>query len=721
MRRTTLQSRFLAYFVLLFAAALGGGQLFLRGTVAGEARQTVREQLTSVQPALRDVLTQRGILLPGTAGLRSARIDSITPTVMKSLCACEVTLAIRALGAGGRVLATTLAPADAERLASILSEGWPAGRGGALAAPREDSVTVLWRPTGESPSELLVLLEKPLGPAMGSLRRVQNAFLLAALALALPLAVLGSLLFARSTARPIRQFAAMARRVAAGDYAVTAQPARRDEIGELSSALVRMAEEVSLREGRITELAYRDTLTGLPNRALFTERLQQAIHLSQRLGEPLSVLIMDLDQFKYVNDTLGHHTGDLLLREVAARLQRVLRRDSDTVARLGGDEFAILLPTEDARGAESVARSVLRALEDPMTLEGHIVDVRASIGIAVCPQNGDDLPALMRHADVAMYTAKRHCSGFALYDQRYDQHSAERLSLMGELRRAVEHNELVLVYQPKVTLEHTAERHVEALLRWHHPSRGTVMPADFIPFAEQTGYIKAISQWVLNEAVRQCAEWRREGLAVHVSINISARDLLSPELPQRFAEMLKRHGCDATRVWLEITESAIFDDPGHALGNLVRLRALGCRISIDDYGTGYSSLAYLKRLPVDELKIDRSFVAGMIDNHHDEVIVRSTIELAHNLGLKVVAEGVETPAMLRRLRDLHCDMAQGFLMSRPLSAADVGSWMRGAPLDEAARPATGAEASRLRTAADSAPRTPAEALDERALVLGGQG
>jgi predicted signal transduction protein with EAL and GGDEF domain len=346
------------------------------------------------------------------------------------------------------------------------------------------------------------------------------------------------------------------------------------------------------------------------------------------------------------------------------------------VARLGGDEFVVLLPSDNADGARRVARNVQKALETPMSLDGHVVDCRVSIGIASFPEHGDTATTLLRRADVAMYTAKRLNNGLAVYDDQDDQDSRARLSLMGELRHAVDAHELVLHYQPKVHLADPRELHVEALVRWQHPVRGLVAPSEFIPFAEQTGFIRQITQSVMARAVAQCVQWRREGLRMHVSINISARDLLDPELGERFAVLLAENGCQASWIALEITESAILDDPGHALRNLERLHALGCRISIDDYGTGYSSLAYLKRLPVNELKIDRSFVMGMVGNGSDAVIVRSTIDLAHNMGLSVVAEGVEDEPTLRKLRELGCDMAQGYHLSRPLPPEDVARWMR---------------------------------------------
>ena len=305
-----------------------------------------------------------------------------------------------------------------------------------------------------------------------------------------------------------------------------------------------------------------------------------------------------------------------------------------------------------------------------MTLDGHQVDVRASIGIAVAPDHGDERTTLLRRADSAMYAAKRDNLGVVIWDDRCDRHSREHLSLMSDLRKAVDSDELTLFYQPKIPL-HDTGHYVEALLRWQHPERGLVPPSEFIPFAERTGFIRQISQWVLSHAIAQCALWRNGGLEINVSINISPKDLVDIQLPKRFADLLQVHGCAAHWITLEITESAIMDDPTRVIENLGRLRSLGCRLAVDDYGTGYSSLTYLKRLPVDELKIDKSFITNLVCDPSDAMIVRSTIDLAHNLGLTVVAEGVDDAMVLERLRALGCDMVQGYLLSRPIAAVDV--------------------------------------------------
>ena len=487
--------------------------------------------------------------------------------------------------------------------------------------------------------------------------------------------IVGSVFIARGVTRPITALIHFSRAIGRGDYAEPLAVSNRDEIGELASSFNQMQEGIAERERRITELAYMDALTGLPNRSLFNDRLQHAISVAQRGSHPLSVMMMDLDRFKYVNDTLGHPIGDLLLCKVAERLREALYRATDTVARLGGDEFAVLLPADDIHAAKLIATRILKALEAPTMIEGQLVDIGASIGVVSFPQNGTDMSTLMRHADIAMYTAKRTNAGYALYDERHDHNSAERLSLMSELRLAVEHDQLMLHYQPKVDLVTHKVKYVEALVRWDHPTRGFIAPDQFIPFAEQTGYIKTISRWVANRAIEQCASWHRQGIELAVSINVSARELIQSTLPDTFSALLEKHGVAPEWIWIEITESAIMDDPNHAIETLDRLHALGIRLSIDDFGTGYSSLSYLKRMPVDEIKIDKSFVMGMVEHKDDETIVRSTIDLGHNMGLKVVAEGVETLEVMTQLKALQCDLVQGFHLSRPLPPAKLEAWL----------------------------------------------
>ncbi len=406
--------------------------------------------------------------------------------------------------------------------------------------------------------------------------------------------------------------------------------------------VVRRYQRTLMRQAAQHEHAARhDPLTGLPNRTLFTDRLDQAL----AGGHPLAVMLLDLDRFKEVNDTLGHHFGDELLQQVAARVTEVLR-DSDTVARLAGDEFAVLLPDGDAEVARDVAERILRRLHRSFPLHGAssaddsvdsgvTVDVEASIGIAVSPRHGASVEALMRCADVAMYTAKDAKNGAVMYEPAATSHQPNRLLLLGDLRRALEQpGELVLHYQPKIGLPVGDLCGVEALVRWVHPTRGLVSPADFIPVAENTGLVNLLTTHVLRQAISQAAAWLTSGLRVPVAVNLSARCLVDPTLLDRVRGLLEEQALPPELLRLEVTESAVMANPALAQHTLTGLNRLGVRLAIDDYGTGYSSMAYLKRLPVDELKVDRSFVLHMTDAGNDDaILVRSAIDLGHNLGL----------------------------------------------------------------------------------------
>jgi diguanylate cyclase (GGDEF)-like protein len=423
--------------------------------------------------------------------------------------------------------------------------------------------------------------------------------------------------------------------------------------------------------------AMHDALTSLPNRRLFQDRIRQALLGGRRGRQPVGVLIIDLDRFKDINDTLGHHIGDLLLQMIGPRLQALLR-ESDTIARLGGDEFAVLLPNVvDAAGGVKVADKILAALEEPFVVEGLDLDIDASIGIALYPEHGEDVNTLMQRADVAMYLAKEAHTGYELYTMERDRHSAKRLALLGELRRAIEDGQFVLHYQPIADMQNGSIGGVEALVRWQHPRHGLMMPDEFIPLAEHTGLIKPLTMYVLNQALRQCRTWHQAGLELSVAVNLSVRSLQDEDFPDEVAQLLQDHQVDPSWREIEITESAIVVDPIRALGVLGRLGVMGVGLSLDDFGTGYSSLAYLKRLPVSEIKIDKSFIINMALDDNDAVIVRSTIELARNLGLQVVAEGVETEEMWSLLSALGCDLAQGYYLSRPIPAEDLTSWLAG--------------------------------------------
>ena len=525
-------------------------------------------------------------------------------------------------------------------------------------------------------ARIVAVLHRSLADALAAFGRLRNTLIVLAL-LSLILSIAGSVAVARNITRPLETLAGAAARIEKGDYVASVDVHRADEIGVLASSLNHMRGGIAERESRILKLAYEDPLTDLANRSRFSKELARAIDEAARGGLRLTILMMDLDRFKYVNDTLGHGVGDHVLREVSLRLERTVP-GAECVARLGGDEFAILikrgLPVETDDCA--TAAKIIDALEVPILYEDQLLDVGTSIGIAHFPEHGRDAQTLVRNADIAMYAAKRNKTGYAIYDRHYDTSQQEHLSLLGELRRAVERDELRLYYQPKVSLTSANISAVEALIRWEHPTRGLVPPAMFVPFAEHTGYIKLLTRWVIREAVRQCGEWLRQGLRLQVAVNISARDLMNRDLPGEVAALLDEHGVAPALLCLEITESGFMEDPVHAQKVLDRLAELGVRLSIDDYGTGHSSLSYIMRLPVHELKIDPSFISRMNLDEEISTIVRSTIDLGHNLGLKVVAEGVEDLSVWNMLRALGCDDAQGFYMSRPLAADAVAAWIR---------------------------------------------
>jgi diguanylate cyclase (GGDEF)-like protein/PAS domain S-box-containing protein len=424
--------------------------------------------------------------------------------------------------------------------------------------------------------------------------------------------------------------------------------------------------------------ALHDALTGLPNRVLARDRLDQAILLARRQQTRVALLIIDLDHFKEVNDTFGHQAGDQLLRQVGERFMAELR-ETDTVARLGGDEFAIVLLAADADAASMIAVKLLAALERPFIVEGQALDVGASIGIAVYPDHADTADTMLRRADIAMYVAKRSRRTHAVYTRDHDEPGDSRLALMAQLRQAITDGALMLHYQPIARLDDGRVERLEALVRWQRPGHGLVQPGDFIAFAEQTGLIQPLTQWVLQTALTQCAEWNRGGQPVGVAVNISMRNLLDPQLPDSVAQILQETGARPEWLTLEITESSIMAESQRTLETLRKLRALDVRLSIDDFGTGYSSLAYLHRLPVHEMKIDQSFIRGLISDETSGAIVRAAVDLGHKLKLAVVAEGIEDEATWLRARADKIDYGQGYYLARPVPAADVTAWLNAPP------------------------------------------
>ncbi|PPE67229.1 putative bifunctional diguanylate cyclase/phosphodiesterase [Caldimonas caldifontis] len=609
---------------------------------------------------------------------------------MREVTALQATLLVRPDDAGTpRIGATTLEADQAAWLAAMDwgGDGLTAVQRAALRVDGEEFGARMFVLNPDDGGSVRTVLMRSVDEAVAPYRQLQ---LVMALLTVLGVAVFaaGSVFTARRITTPVRALVRAAERLGEGDYQSPVQVRSADEIGELAQAFERMRVNVDTQQREITRLAYWDSLTGLPNRAQF--RVSAAAALAEartppilhpddrREGSPghVSVLMLDMDRFKHVNDVMGYEVGDRMLQQVGQRLGQVCVRQGDLVARLSGDEFAVLLPATDTRDALRVAERVAAAFEAPLVLDDQTIDLRASIGVATSPAHAQDADTLLNRAEVAMYAAKRRGAGALAYDPAFDSGSARTISLLSGLRHAVDHHELRLVLQPKVALHTGHVEGAEALVRWQHPQRGPVPPMEFIPFAEQTGFIRTLTAWILDECLHTWRALASQGLAMPLSVNLSTRDLMDLELPQKFEALLQRHGAPSEALCLEITESAIMDDPARAQQTLERLHEMGLRLAIDDFGTGYSSLAYLKRLPVQELKIDKSFVMQMERDSDDAKIVRSTVDLAHNLGLSVVAEGVETPSHWRTLRGLDCDLAQGYLIARPLPSDAFAAWVR---------------------------------------------
>ena len=428
--------------------------------------------------------------------------------------------------------------------------------------------------------------------------------------------------------------------------------------------------------GQLRHEALHDALTGLPNREHLRRRLASALDdVAEGRAQGAAVMILDLDDFKEVNETLGHQEGDLLLKEVGARLATAVGQ-AGTVARLGGDEFAVLLPdTADESRALRIGRRILQALEQPISLDGLDIEVTGSLGIALAPAHADDPAALLKRADVAMYDAKTSSRGLRLYEPELDTDHPRRITLVSELRSALHNGEIEVHVQPLLRISSGTVTGTEALARWSHPELGAVAPDYFIPIAERSGLIGLLTSRMLDRSLAACAEWRTAGNDLGVAVNLSARSLLDADLVEEVARLLRRHDVPADRLTLEVTESSVMADPPRAVALLHQLRDLGVRLSVDDFGTGYSSLSYLKRLPVHEVKVDRSFVAGLPEQGEDMVIVRAIIDLGHHLGLEVVAEGVEDQATWDLLAAMGCDLVQGWHLARPMPTAELLPWL----------------------------------------------
>lgn len=659
---------------------LAAGSAFPLPGLVSEARERgASDGLARLDSATYMLVLVRVAAAPSTQAWLAVgqAIDQSLARDLQSLAELDVSFIEQREGRASRVLISTL---DADTRDALLP-ALQAVAGRAVGA----SLTVAGRAfearridlTTDGDVVVSLVLQRSLDDTLKTLDRARLLLLLLACA-SIPLSVWASVLIARSITRPLKDLSDAALRIQQGQYDKPIDASARDELGVLAASLNSMRADIASREAQIMRLAYSDPLTGLPNRARLMQVLESSVNRRNGQRAHGVVLVLNLDRIQVVNDTLGHAGGDAVLREVAVRLAGVVGEDPARgfLARLGGDEFAIVLPAAgDTRGGE-VARAILAALRPAMEVSGQPVDASASIGMATYPADGTDAGVLIQRASIAMVTAKRGNRAFAFYDARVHVTQREQLSLLGELRSAVEHSELRACYQPKIDLVTGRVFGVEALVRWRHPKRGMLPPNIFMPYAEKTGFVRVITRWMLAVTLRQCGRWAADGQPLQVAVNLSTRDLMSAELPQLIGELLGAHQVPPHLVCLEITESSVMDDPDRALEILLGLHGLGLKLSVDDFGTGFSSLTYLKKLPVDELKIDRSFVYRMIDDPDDRLIVRSTIELAHNLGLKVVAEGVETAACLDALRALGCDMAQGYLFSHALRRVKLEAWLR---------------------------------------------
>ena len=637
-------------------------------------------------------------------------IDQRLAADMHDLSGLEVTILTGGQGKDWRTTASTLSAHDAFVLTAQLPSA---------TADFRNIVSDFRIPSGEfsvrslllardAHHVALVLLQRSVSEAIAPYRELQLT-LLVLNACGVLAAVVGSFFTARRIATPLKDLARIAERFGRGDYEAQVTLPGNDEIGALSRAFESMRAGIVVREAEIGRLAYWDTLTNLPNRARFSVVLGDAIVNARAAAQPVHVLMMDLDRFKNVNDVLGHTFGDALLGRVAERLKlQIAGQPGQVVARLGGDEFAILVPNTELSEVRALAARILASLEIPISLEDQTVDLGAGIGIAGFPEHAASAELMLSYAEIAMYAAKKTGNEAVVYNPVLDQGSQQNLSMLSDLRRALDRDEFRLYVQPKIAIGTGTIIGLEALVRWLHPDKGMVFPDNFIPFAEKTGFIRVITCWVLNQAAALCHELSLKGIDLKISANLSTRDLLDQNLPVKLAEIFALHQVEPGAFCLEITESAIMDDPVRAQATLEGLHAMGVELSIDDFGTGYSSLAYLKRLPVDELKIDKSFVMNMANDADDAKIVRSTIDLGHNMGLRVVAEGIETEVVWNLLVAMGCNQGQGYFISRPMAVELLPQWIGRWRAPGGALPATAATpvAEALR-AADADRRMPA--------------
>jgi len=517
--------------------------------------------------------------------------------------------------------------------------------------------------------QVMAVLQSPLDQTMQAFDSLDRKFLLISLG-ALLASLLGALWLARAVSRPVSLLAEAAQRIGRGNYETPVQLKRRDELGFLAKAINAMQSGIAVREKQLAHNALHDPLTDLPNRTLAMERLGSAINARRSVV----LIYLGIENYRVINESFGPGGGELIMRE-SARVMLDTLRERDTAARITGNEFLLLLESTQIDAGVAMADRLYALLKRPLSIDGHEVSLGVCMGIAVYPLNGQNAEELINRAAIARRDAAALPGYLQVYQQDRDLAHQRQIQLIRDLRSAASEGQLLLHYQPKLDIRSGHVRQAEALLRWQHPELGMISPAEFIPLAERTGSMFLLTGWVMEEGIRQLAEWNHKGLHLQLSLNISAEDLHGDNLLKTVERLLKRYQLSAEQLIFEITESTAMRDPEHSLGVLEKLRDGGISLSVDDFGTGYSSLAHLKRLPVQELKIDQSFIRNLDETSEDAVIVRSTIEMSHNLGLKVVAEGVEHQHTLELLERWHCDTAQGYLISRPMDAVAFEAWV----------------------------------------------
>jgi diguanylate cyclase (GGDEF)-like protein len=564
-------------------------------------------------------------------------------------------------------LAVTLSINSGGRWTDVVST-IPAG-----AAGQSDVVSRRIEMSKWGNAEVVAVLSRSLADARAPFERLTRVLFVIA-AVSLIASGFAAFWLARNITRPLQDLTQAVDQMRTGAYDVALSVQRRDELGVLAEGLQLMQTAVQSRDQSIRRLAYEDSLTGLMNRTAFGAALSRA--LAEAKGAPIAVAVINLDRFRRINEHLGYSVGDAVLTKMAARLAAVPSVDS-AVARFAADQFAAFAQLRNAAGLQAWGTSLVMALAEPVFVEAQPIDISATVGLAVAAPGATTTDELLRCADLALEHARREKRALAAYDDAFKPAARDHLSLLGELRHAVEHDELRLFFQPKIELKTARVAGAEVLLRWQHPTRGLLSPADFIPFAEQTGFIRRLTRWTLDHAIAQGARWQQAGKPLGLAVNISADDIGDVRLDSRVASLLTRHQLPPALLTLELTESGFIEDPTRAMRVLDAIAALGVDLSIDDFGTGYSSLSHLARMPVSEVKIDRSFVQGLDSDPEFAPVVRAAIDMGHGLGLKVVAEGIETEDAAARLRNFGCDIAQGYLYAKPMPLAAFETWLEG--------------------------------------------